>query len=181
MNELMPVVAGFLLTTVLGGVLGFFFQRRAWAHQHRVQTRDRDRERAVMVFEEVSRLLDKRLYRLRLLYWSLAGDTGTRSAKSETRMEGYRQVLFEWNDSINRNLALIQQYFGVELRDRFDNRIGADFVTLGKAVEAMWNGRTDGEPIDDTRLNTLADKVYAYNLDMLQAIQTGTVGITGNR
>lgn len=46
-----------LLTTVLGGLLGSFFQQRTWAHQHRVQTQDRERERAVPVFEEVSRLL----------------------------------------------------------------------------------------------------------------------------
>lgn len=39
--ELIPVVAGFLLTTVLGGLLGFFFRRRTWAHQHRVQTQER--------------------------------------------------------------------------------------------------------------------------------------------
>ena len=107
MKELLPVVAGFLLTTVLGGSLGFFFQQRSWAHQHTVQRMEQERERAVQIFEEVSRLMDKRLYRLRLLYWGLAGesDNAKWSALSESRMEDYRKVLYEWNDSINRNLV----------------------------------------------------------------------------
>lgn len=182
MKELIPVVAGFLLTTVLGGLLGFFFQRRTWAHQHHVQTHDQERERAVLVFEEVSRLLDKRLYRLRLLYWSLATDTDVRSERSESRMEDYRQVLYEWNDSINRNLALIQQYFGIALRDRLDYRIGAAFVELGQAVEAMWRrfdsgpGTASRERINDVLLTELGSQIYHYNLDMIRAIQGGAVG-----
>ncbi|GAQ59682.1 hypothetical protein [Streptomyces scabiei] len=182
MKELIPLAVGFLLTTVLGGLLGSFFQQRTWAHQHRVQTQDRERERAVLVFEEVSRLLDKRLYRLRLLYWSLAAGTDARSEQSETRMGDYRQVLFEWNDSINRNLALIQQYFGIAARERLDYRIGAAFVELGQAVEVMWRradsatGTTSRERINDALLTALGAQIYAYNLDMIRAIQSGAVG-----
>jgi hypothetical protein len=181
-KELIPVAAGFLLTTVLGGLLGFFFQQRTWAHQHRVQTQDRERERATLVFEEVSRLLDKRLYRLRLLYWSLTADTDVRSEQSEARMEDYRQVLYEWNDSINRNLALIQQYFGIAIRGRLDYQIGGTFVELGHAVEAMWRrfdsgtGAESSELISDARLTELGAQIYAYNLDMIWAIQGGAVG-----
>ncbi|MVO90251.1 hypothetical protein GPA10_37250 [Streptomyces sp. p1417] len=180
MKELIPVVAGFLLTTVLGGLLGFFFERRTWAHQHYVQTQERGR--GVLVFEEVSRLLDKRLYRLRLLYWSLAADTDVRSERSESRMEDYGQVLYEWNDSINRNLALIQQYFGIALRDRLDYRIGAAFVELGQAVEAMWRrfdndpGTASRERINDVLLTKLGSQIYHHNLDMIRAIQGGAVG-----
>ncbi|MGW7610493.1 hypothetical protein ACWGKW_25065 [Streptomyces sp. NPDC054766] len=180
MKELIPVAAGFLLTTVLGGLLGSFFQQRTWAHQHRVETRERDR--AALVFEEVSKLLDKRLYRLRLLYWSLAADTDVRSERSERRMEDYRQVLYEWNDSINRNLALIQQYFGVAVRDRLDYGIGTAFVELGQAVEAMWRQFDGGtstasrERIDDALLTALGSQIYHYNLEMIRAIQGGVVG-----
>lgn len=65
LKTLIPLVVGFLLTSVLGGILAFFFQRRQWTHQHAVQQEDLRRENATQVFEEVSRLLDKRLYRQR--------------------------------------------------------------------------------------------------------------------
>lgn len=179
----MPLVVGFLLTTVLGGLLGFFFQQRTWAHQHRVQTHDRERERAAEVFEEVSRLLDRRLYRLRLLAWSLLAEGDGRSEQAESSMENYRQVLFEWNDSLNRNLALIQQYFGAVARDRFDRTIGAAFIELGRTVEAMWKQRGEeaggagGRQIQDVQLTELGGLIYVFNLDMIKAVQSGRVGL----
>jgi hypothetical protein len=70
--SLLPVIAGFLLTTVLGGLLGFFFQNRSWDHQHKIQQAEQERqhqlqlaeqarEQALQVFDEISRLMDKRL------------------------------------------------------------------------------------------------------------------------
>ncbi|GAA2829897.1 hypothetical protein GCM10010441_63020 [Kitasatospora paracochleata] len=131
-------------------------------------------------------MLDKRLYRLRLLYWSLAEDTDTRSERSESRMQDYRQVLYEWNDSINRNLALIEQYFGIDIRDRLDYRVGTTFVALGRAVEAMWRlfdspTAANGGQIDDALLAELESQIYHYNLDMLRAIQDGRVGRSAGR
>jgi hypothetical protein len=116
MNQLVPVVAGFLLTTVIGGLLGFLLQNRSWEHQHKVLASEQERQRrlqiaeqerkeAVQIFDEISRLMDKRLYRLRLVYWSLKeeSDPGKRSPAAEERWKEYRQVLYEWNDSVNRN------------------------------------------------------------------------------
>src|SRR5689334_9785269 len=130
MAPLWPVVVGFMLTTVLGGFLGSSFQRRVWNHQHTAQLAASERKRSVEIFEEVSRLLDKRLYRLRLLYWSLpvGSSLGVRSELADQRMTDYRTVLYDWNDGINRNLALIQQYFGDDARYEFDNVIGIHFV-----------------------------------------------------
>jgi hypothetical protein len=65
--DLAPVITGSLLTIFLGGVLGFLFQNRSWDHRHKIQREEQERERAVGVFDEVSRLMDKRLYRLKLV------------------------------------------------------------------------------------------------------------------
>jgi len=183
METLVPVFLGFLLTTVLGGTLGYVFQRRGWTHQHATQLRQQERERAVAIFEEVSRLMDRRLYRLKLLYWSLPAGRpdGTRSPLAEPRMDDYRQVLYEWNDSINRNLALVQQYFGEAMRKRLDNVIGSAFVSLGRSVERLWasEGDTPAGVVPkelDRRLTELSSLVYGYNLQMIRAIQAGAVG-----
>lgn len=79
MNQLVPVVAGFFLTTIIGGLLGFLLQNRSWENQHKVLANEQERQRtlqiaeqerkeAVQIFDEISRLMDKRLYRLRLVY-----------------------------------------------------------------------------------------------------------------
>ena len=118
--SLVPVITGFFLTTVLGGTLGFFFQNRSWEHQHKIQQAEQERqhqlqlaeearEQALQVFDEISRLMDKRLYRLRLVYWSLQAEDRQpeHTRLATTRFKDYRKVLYEWNDNINRNLALL--------------------------------------------------------------------------
>jgi hypothetical protein len=193
--SLLPVVVGFLLTTVLGGLLGFVFQNRSWEHQHRIQQAEQERhyrsqlaeerrERALQVFDELSRLMDKRLYRLRLVYWSLDAQDGAaadHATAHEQRFEDYRQVLYEWNDSINRNLALLQHYFGSDLRGRLDNVIGAAFVELGQIVEKWRQGGAPPEsgPSIEGRLRKLAELVYSFNLDMIRAVQAGATGAPG--
>jgi hypothetical protein len=84
-SALVPIVVGFLLTTVVGGLLGVYLQRRSWSHQYNVQLAAAGRDRAVALFEELSRLLDRRLYRMRRLYWTLSG--ARTSAVGEGREE----------------------------------------------------------------------------------------------
>jgi hypothetical protein len=183
LNTLVPVLVGFLLTTVLGGALGYTFQHRSWRHQHIAEHRQQEQERAVAIFEEVSRLMDRRMYRLKLLYWSLpAGRAdGTRSPLAESRMEDYRQVLYEWNDNINRNLALVQQYFGDAMRRQLDSAIGSAFVSVGRMVERLWISEADNPAGLESgqlerRLTELNSLVYGFNVRMIRAIQAGAVG-----
>jgi len=184
--NLAPVILGFFLTTVLGGLLGFFFQNRSWEHQHKIQQAEQERlynvqlaeekrERALQVFDEISRLMDKRLYRLRLIYWSLSAEDGqvNHSPSAESRFEDYRKVLYEWNDSINRNLALLQHYLGPTMRNRLDYEVGTSFVELGRIFEKWWTTSVTPESTEslDSRLRSLSSRVYTFNLEMISAIQ----------
>ena len=65
--NLAPVILGFVLTTVLGGILAFIFQKKTFNHQNEIQKADQEnlhkmqlaeekRERALQIFDEVSRL-----------------------------------------------------------------------------------------------------------------------------
>jgi hypothetical protein len=192
--SLLPVITGFFLTTVLGGALGFFFQNRSWEHQHKIQQAEQERqnrgqlaeqarEQALRVFDEVSRLMDKRLYRLRLVYWSLQAEAGQaeHSPLAMARFEDYRKVLYEWNDSINRNLALLQHYFEPGMRHRLDNEVGGTFVELGRVIEQWWRTgtRPESEATIDAKLRTLGSLVYEFNLAMIRALgeRPGTGGI----
>ncbi len=183
--NLAPVIVGFILTTVLGGLLGSFFQNRTWDHQNKIQQAEQERlhkaqiaeekrDKALQIFDEISRLMDKRLYRLRLVYWSLpaGGGQAGHSPSAENRFEDYRRVLYEWNDSINRNLALLQHYFGQDMRDRLDYQVGASFVELGRVIELWWKSGVSPEQGQsfDTRLQNLRNLVYTFNLDMIRAI-----------
>jgi hypothetical protein len=177
--NLAPVITASLLTIVLGGLLGFLFQNRSWDHQHKIQLAEQERERAVEIFDEVSKLMDKRLYRLKLVYWSLEDESGQagHSPLCESRFKEYRQVLYDWNDSINRNLALLQRYFGTTIRNELDGPVGSSFVMLGRIVERWWKTNAKPEHMQsfEARLRELSDLVYGFNLKMIRAIQAGAV------
>jgi hypothetical protein len=176
-ETLLTVILGFLLTTVIGGYLGYLLQQRSWSHQHRVQAAADRREKATLLFDELSRLLDKRLYRMRRLYWSLLDDRPRQeSEEARARMAAYVAILYEWNDSINRNLALLQSYFGHQLRAHLDDVIGARFRDLGADLEQLWKEEAAQPPNDITdRFSELADLIYQFNLDMIALIDRENV------
>jgi hypothetical protein len=183
-DQVLLLVIGFALTSVLGGLLGWFFQTRGWSHQHRAQQRDQEREQAIKVFEEVSSLLDRRLYRMRLVFWTArrrAGAGGNVDALDEAR-EQYREVVTTWNDNLNRILALVHTYFGGAARHELEDTIYEEFSAIGRALEQFVRDvsspdfdRADIPPIDG-RLRWLGRQVYAFNVRTLELLQEDRLG-----
>ena len=69
-DDLIKLAITFLLTTVCGGLLAFVFQGRQARYQWLRARWEKELTEAQTVFDEVSRLLDRRLYRTRQLLWS---------------------------------------------------------------------------------------------------------------
>jgi hypothetical protein len=168
-NELIKLTAGFLLTTLCGSLLGFVFQRRHARYQWLRSRWEKELGEAQAVFEEVSRLLDRRLYRTRQLLWSFDRSSEVR----EEHLSEYRVVVTEWNDNINRILALLAIHFTAELRNAVDRDIGAEFVAIGRSFEqAIRTESTVDADKFEQRLNQLAGQIYGFNLRLLKDIQT---------
>ena len=73
---------------------------------------------------------------MRRLAWTLEREHHRPlSAQGQKSLGDYDAVLFDWNDSINRILALLERYFGTERRDDLDYEIGALMRSVGAALE----------------------------------------------
>ena len=171
------LVAGFILTTVLGGLLGYVFQRRAWSHQFNVQRRSAEREAAFAALNELSSLLDKRRYRMLLVYWRL---DWAEEPEFEEAVTAYRVVLEEWNDGLNRRLALVATHFGAELKRELDV-LYEEYRTAGLRLEEAIRARRSGDTVKDrTALADLLERLnvrnYAFAASGLAAILAGRVG-----
>ena len=183
-KDLLPLFVGFVLTSVLGGLLGYTFQNRAWKNQQKAQQREQDRQQALRTFEEVSQLLDKRLYRMRRLYWaarSRALGTGDK-AELTSALANYREVLVEWNDNLNRTLALVHTYFGSQVRERLEDEIYEGFATLGRGLDEIVRMVSAAEdkcievPTFGYLVHRLGRRVYQLNVDMLELLEDDRIG-----
>jgi hypothetical protein len=176
-HELVLLVLGFCLTGVLGTIVAQNVQDRSWRFQRDAEHRDREVDAATKVFDDVSRLMDRRLYRTRQVLWALQGNIP--EADTTARWADYRAVLYEWNDALNRNLALVERYFGVDMRNELEGHIHNGLRTIGEQLEDYRKAKSK----DPTALKTAADladrvnfAIYGLNLAMLKQIQGGDVG-----
>ncbi len=182
-EQLALLAVGFLLTGVVGGALGYVFQRRAWEQQHKVERREEERRRAVQTFEEVASLLDRRLYRMRRLYWATrrrVGGGGGLDQMSAAR-DDYDDVLLVWNDNLNRILALVDTSFGHGVRRQMETGVFEQFAAVGRALEELVRQASgDRESVEipplGRRLNMLSNQVYRLDSQMLSLMRDGHVG-----
>jgi tetratricopeptide (TPR) repeat protein len=183
-DQVLLLVIGFALTSVLGGALGYLFQTRSWAHQHRAQRRDQQHEQAVKVFEEVSSALDKRLYRMRLVFWAAkrCARAGADLSHLRNALADYRKTLEAWNDNLNRTLALVETFFGGAVRGELEDHIYYEYSAIGRALDQFVRdvSVSDREDVPvpqiGGRLTWLSREVYSLNLKMLQLMQQDKLG-----
>lgn len=180
--DVLKLLLTFLLTTVAGGALGYYFQTRSWRQQSKTRQLESERTMATQVFEEISRLMDKRLYRMRQIFWRLRR-VETTELVVEKHLSLYRELLYEWNDNLNRNLALVQACFGRAIRRDLELYAYEAFREIGDRLEQCCRDRAarqDAEQELDSlerEIRALGVLVYNVNLKMIRLIQRGTVGV----
>lgn len=169
---------GFVFTTLVGGYLSYAWQKRAAEYERAAEHRRLEQQAATRVFEEISRLMDRRLYRMRRLHTGLADNHD--ATRLRARWDAYREVLFEWNENLNRNLALTQRYFGNEARFVLEHRIQMGFRKLGVLLEG--SGYPEGISSRYNYRQSFADSlnnvIYDFDVFLINAIQSGSVGLS---
>lgn len=176
-QELVLLLLGFLLTTVIGGYLGAKFQERSWNHQHQVQAYESERETATKGFDNLSDLMDRRLLRMRQLAWKLEEAKNLGDVEEERKKN--KEARDEWSMQLNRNLAFTQRYFGDQARSVLENEVSNGFTRIHAGFnEVIKSGKLDRAAFQ--KLGDDIDKfnptIYAFDLSLMQAIQDGKVG-----
>ena len=174
-SPIAQVLLSVLLTSGFGAWLVSKIQDRSWRYQKEISDRDLERKIAENVFYDISRLMDKRLYRMRQLLWSLNRNNQVRIT---AKLVEYQKIVYEWNDNNNVNLSRIEQYFGAREREYFEVRISKDFIFIGMLLERWCGGRTDHPGFTKmfSMIDSLNALVYDFDKRLLLAIQTGQVG-----
>jgi len=174
-GQLVLLFVGFALTTVVGSVLGFFFQKRSADIQTFQRLQETERGTALNLFEELSTLMDRRIYRMRRLCWLVRRGDRER-AKLEEAMNAYAEIVRDWNDRLNRNLAVAQIYFGHEIRNELHASIYKGFAEVGTHLEEAYPDDSVLASRTETELDRLAGAVYDLNVRMIRQVRDVRVG-----
>ena len=175
-SPVIHILVTFLLTSIVGAKFAQRYQQRNWQHQKKISDQDAERRAAEVAFHEISKLMDKRLYRMRQLLWALnRNDKG----RIKDKMSEYSVILYEWNDNNNINLARIEQYFGTNERKFFEGRISRDFIFIGMLLENWYFGNEKHPSFREMfeKIDSLNAHVYSFDKRLLAAIQAGKVGL----
>jgi len=186
-NELILLLAGFLLTSVCGALIAAWLQGRAWNHQHLTSVCESEVRAGLEAYQTLSDVMDTRLFRTRRLVWKLE-ETKTADGVRLERSE-YRVALDEWNVHLNRNRTMVKRYFGGDSEAAWE-LIAAEFAGIQSTLSALLRereGSTDrpkkkGAPSGDgvheleDALDKLNPEIYYLDDRMLQMIQNQEVG-----
>lgn len=143
-NELVLLLIAVFLTAVVGGLAGYYFQKKSFEHQNSIKAKEteaakaadiKEREiaKASEVFDELSRTLDRRAFRTKRLFWAYKNNHSINETERERK--AYEAALFEWNENLNRTYALTQKYFGDEMRRLLEVHISKRFIFIHAALE----------------------------------------------
>jgi len=187
-DNLVGIIVGFALTTLVGGWWAAKLQERSWARQNDVRLRESENERAGTACQELMSLLDRRLYRMQRLLWAAtaSGESEGQNLELERRREEYADVLFAWNDRLNTNLSLTGSFFGDEARAYLD-QLYEDFKRVGREIEEIVRSARSGgdttrqarrvaSELEGREVGSLNDRVYQFGLILMSHLREGQVG-----
>jgi hypothetical protein len=188
MDGALGVVLGFALTTVAGGWWASYLQQRAWKRQNEVRLLEAAIERAGAACQQITSLLDRRLFRMQRLMGA-----ATRAAADEIdmdelerRRQDYLAILFEWNDHLNTNLSLVGAYFGDSARVALEHlyegfsRVGAQVESLVRAArsgeDTSARGATLASEFEGWSSDSINNHVYEFGVRLMSQLREGQVG-----
>lgn len=182
-TTLIPIVVGFVLTGIVGALVTARLQTRVWQRQDDVFQRRHEREQRLVAFNEMSGVLDTRLYVMRQVFWALRRQArGDNSLDLDAARQTYRAALAAWNGGWNRLAALSQVHFGQEAREHLE-QLRKEYEELGfaldEALRAFFRGemhQSSDVPVLGQRLDALEKHTYETNILFLRILDGEPLG-----
>lgn len=166
-----------LVLAILGAIIGAWFQQRSWRNQHWEELRLQRIAAASRTAQDLSKFIDRRLYRQRRVIWAVRKGGSEQAAA----IEDYREAIFEWMDNLGRMKAELWQSFGRYTAIDFEDRIHDQFALVGRNIEAqIRKGRVNSLAQEEAALNRLGRTSYEFVHNLLSMISSeDLVGLRG--
>jgi hypothetical protein len=170
-HEKVLLLLGFVLTTVLGGVVTSYFHRQ---EEQRALSAQRVGEASKFV-ETMSRGLDLRISKWHQTAYAI--EKGFSRDQIVRLYSSYAVSLMEWNQSWNWERSNLCVYFGPELTAEYERTVVIEFVNLNDSLltrlkrDGKYRDRFAKDPLA-FRMRRLAQEVYRLNGILADALRT---------
>lgn len=176
-NPLVITVVAFFLTSFIGTKISQSLQDRAWRNQEDERKKSKQLEVAADLFEEMSSLMDKRLYLERRVLYSHSDKEKGKPDMTMKCFSDYNTFLYEWNCSLNKNICKLDQYFGREVKAFFHDRIMKDFNWIGMLLRRIhFNENVPSYNVVLNAIDTTNERVFKLDQMMLEILKNENVG-----
>jgi hypothetical protein len=170
-QEIVLLLLGFVLTSIVGGAVGAWFQKRSWTHEHLVQICESERDTRTKGLANLSDLMDKRLLRMRQLAWKVESAHSVADFDQERRNNN--DLRDEWSTRLNSNLAFVETYFGNDARNTLEQDITGGFRQIHEEFNDLFkSGKLDKDSVKkiESDIDALNPKVYLFDISMEEII-----------
>jgi hypothetical protein len=170
-QELVLLLLGFVLTTIIGGAVGARFQQRSWTHEHLVQVCEAERDARTKGVARLSDLMDTRLLRMRQLAWKL--ESAHSIAEVDQERLSNREVRDEWAMQLNSNLAFVQYNFGDQAKETLQQDITGGFGNIHKEFNDLFeSGKIEKSAVSriEADIDALNPTIYWFDSNLQQKI-----------
>jgi hypothetical protein len=162
-NDLAQLLITFFLTSILGGLFGYYLNRAAFKRQARLDLLKQRYQEGIAFLDDLSSQGDRRFFMLQRLLWAVDEQQPERLSRIETE---YFQTVLDWNTALrshcNKARLLVGQDFADEILDYADDHRPDDprslhyhFVKVHKDIHAAESGDLRSADAQDSldRLN----------------------------
>lgn len=169
-----------ILVSGIGTAIATYFTNKSWDHQERVKMKETELQVANDIFTSLSSEMDTRLYSMRQVFWGIESGSVPEEEMAE-RWKNYQKILFQWNSTLNKKLSMTERYFGKKMSDILEFEIQENFRALHGLLNEYYQKVDQRKKFDKAKFNKIADDLSElnrkFNVEMIQSIQNGLVGI----
>ncbi len=160
---------------LIGSIAGRYLQARSAALAAEAEQRSRDIASAQKVFDQLSPLLDTRLFLARAVAATFDKSSGISKEEAAKRWAAYEQKVVEMDGRVNLTRAELCVHFGKAILDQYDADILSGFA---KSRQYLRDGRDKPFQDADFQKNAanLQDLIFKFNAALMQQIVKGEVG-----
>jgi len=129
-----PGIATVLLTAYIGNKIAQHWQLRSWILQQKIADKDQKYTELKSLYDDLDRIANRRLYRLRSLIWALKSREPKRI---EDKTSDYAEIVAEWNEKVNSIFIRFVKTLrsGSSLYLTFEQTVFNPLVEIGGATE----------------------------------------------